>query len=520
MSGTTIGHRRWLALGAIVLSSLVLGLDSTILVTALPTLYLQLGASTDQLQWVSSAYMLAMAGLLIPAGALGDRLGRKRTLVIALAVFGMASVTASQMSSAGGLVLMRAVMGAGAAFIMPISLAVLPTIFSELERPRAIAIGGAAMFLGLPFGPFVAAFLLNHYAWGSIFLINGPVVVAALLGVWLFIPESRDPNPPRLDVIGAALAIAGVAGLVYGAIEQPSRGWSDPTVFGAIVAGAALIAAFVRWELRARSPMVDMHLFANSRFSWAIAVSVVMSFTLMGVLFVFTPFLQFVQGNDAQGTALRLMPLIGGIVGGAAVSDRVVRRLGARTALCVGLVVCAAGAALMSILGARSGFGVLAFALPVVGIGNALALFTALNVILDELPRSRFATGTALSRSLAQVGGAFGVAILGSLLNSVYRASVSGRLTGLPAWIVEAAERSLAGAAFAAFTMPTSEGATFMAAARDAYTAGMSDVLRLSALVMIVVAVLVGRFMGGPDSAYDHRREPSAARPNAHAPAQ
>jgi MFS family permease len=424
------------------------------------------------------------------------------------------------MTSASGLILMRAVMGAGAAFIMPISLAVLPTIFSELERPRAIAIGGAAMFLGLPFGPFVAAFLLNHYAWGSIFLINGPVVVVALVGVGLFIPENRDPNPPRLDLVGALLAIAGIAGLVYGAIEQPSRGWSDPTVAGAMVSGAALIAAFVLWELRARSPMVDLHLFANSRFSWAIVVSVVMSFTLMGILFVFTPFLQFVQGNDAQGTAMRLVPLILGIVAGAGVSDRVVRRLGARAALCLGLVICAAGMTLMSVVGAGSGFGVLALALPVVGIGDALALFTSINVVLDELPQSKFATGTALSRSLAQVGGSLGVAVLGSILNSVYRASLSEWLTGLPAWIVEAAERSLAGAEFAAFTMPSANGTAFISVARDAYTTGMSDVLRLCAVIMIVAALLVGRFMQGPNSAYDLRREPSASRPDAHAAAQ
>src|SRR5262245_58253991 len=187
------GRGGWLALAAIVASSFVLGLDSTILVTALPTLSIELGASIDQLQWIATAYLLALAGFLIPAGALGDRHGRRRMLLVALAIFGVASVAASQATTASGLILMRTVMGVGGAFIFPISLAVLPTMFSEEERPRAIAIGGAGMFLGLPLGPLVAGWLLTHYAWGSIFLINAPFVIVALLGVWFFLPESRDP---------------------------------------------------------------------------------------------------------------------------------------------------------------------------------------------------------------------------------------------------------------------------------------------------------------------------------------
>src|SRR5262249_19721471 len=193
----------------------------------------------------------------------------------------------------------RAVMGIGGSFIFPISLAVLPTVFSERERPRAIAIGGAGMFLGLPLGPLVAGWLLTHYDWGSIFLINAPFVVLALLGVWLFMPESRELNSPRLDVAGAALAIAGVTSPVYGVIEQPARGWSNATVAATLLTGAILLAGFTLWELRTRSPLVDIRLFLNPRFSWSVLLSVVMSFALMGVLFVFTPFLQVVQTNDA-----------------------------------------------------------------------------------------------------------------------------------------------------------------------------------------------------------------------------
>jgi DHA2 family multidrug resistance protein-like MFS transporter len=492
---TGTGRGRWLALAAIVLSALVLGLDTTILVTALPTLSTSLGATIDQLQWITTAYLLALSGLLIPAGVLGDRLGRRRTLLAALVVFGLSSVAASQVTTANGLIFMRAMMGVSGAFIFPISLAVLPTIFSERERPRAVAIGGAGMFLGLPLGPLVAGWLLTHYAWGSIFLINAPFVVVALLGVWLFIPESKDPNAPRLDVVGAVLAIAGVTSLVYGVIEQPAHDWSDATVLASLFTGLILLFGFTIWELRTRSPLVDIRLFLNARFSWSIFVSAAMSFGLMGVLFVFTPFLQIVQGNDAQATGVRLLPLIGGIVLGALGSDRLVTRLGVRVMLALGLLICAAGMALMSLVGADSGYGPMLVALPVIGVGNAFAMFTALNVILDVLPASQTGAGTALMRTLGQIGSSFGVAIMGSILNTAYRAELAGHLNALPARLQAVAEGSVAGAALIAGHLPASLGTPMLFAVDDAYSAGMSEVLRVSAAVMVVAALLIGTFM-------------------------
>ena len=500
-----VSRRRWLALTAVVLSALVLGLDSTILITALPTLSASLRATTDQLQWMTTAYLLALSGLLIPAGVLGDRLGRRRVMLGALVVFGVSSVAASQMTTANQLILMRAVMGVGGAFIMPISLAVIPTIFSEQERPRAIAIGGAGMFLGLPFGPLVAGWLLTHFAWGSIFLINAPFVVVALIGVWLFVPESRDPSARPLDLVGAGLAIGGVTSFVYGVIEQPQLGWSDPAVDANLVSGPILLAGFTFWELRARSPLVDLRLFANPRFSWSIAVTVVMNFGLMGVLFVFTPFLQIVQGNDAQATGVRLLPLIGGIVLGAAVSDRLLKRLGVRAMLSLGLATSAAGMALMSLVDSASGYGLLFVTLPMIGIGNAFALFTALNVILEVLPASQTGAGSALTRTLQQIGSSFGVAIMGSVLNNVYQGHLAGGLTDVPVQFRAGAEGSVAGAAAIASHLPGPAGAAILVAARDAYTAGMSSVLQMSATVMVLAAFLIAAFMR-------NRHAPVAAR--------
>jgi DHA2 family multidrug resistance protein-like MFS transporter len=489
------GGGRWLALSAVVLSSLLLGLDSTIVVTALPTLSIKLGATTDQLQWISAAYTLALAGFMIPAGVLADRLGRRRMLLVALLVFGASSVAASQTTTADGLIWMRAVMGLAGAFIFPISMAILPTIFSERERPRAIAIGGAGMFLGLPLGPLVAGWLLTHYDWGSIFLINGPVVLLALLGARIFIPESRDSNTPRLDVVGAVLVVAGVTGLVYGIIEQPALGWTNSTVLASLVTGGIMLAGFTTWELHVGSPLVDLRLFMNPRFTWSVLVGMVMGFALLGVLFVFTPFLQTVQGNDAQSTGVRLLPLIGGIVLGAVGSDRLVARLGVRVMLVLGLLICATGMALLSLVGPDTSYSLIAVALPVIGVGNAFAMFTSLNVILGVLPEAQTGAGSALTRTLQQLAASFGVAILGSILNNTYRAELAQRLPGLPGRLRDVAEGGVAGAALIAGHMPGLRGINLLDAARDAYAVGMTDVLRVSAVVMIGGALLIGAFM-------------------------
>ena len=232
---------RWFGLAALTVSGLVLGLDITILITALPTLSAKLSATTDQLQWMSAAYTLSLAGFMLPAGVLGDRLGRKKMLLVGLVTFGISSVVASQMTSANGLILMRVVMGASGAIILPLMQGIIPSMFAEDERQRAIGLAAGGNFIGLPLGPLLAGWLLTHYDWGSIFLINAPVVVVAVIGVWFFVPESRDPNPKRLDWIGAVLEVVGVTGLVYGIIEEPVHGWNNIQVVSPIIVGAVLI---------------------------------------------------------------------------------------------------------------------------------------------------------------------------------------------------------------------------------------------------------------------------------------
>jgi len=502
------GRGRWLALGALTLSGLVLGLDATILVTALPTLSAKLGASTSELQWISAAFTLALAGFLLPAGVLSDRLGRRRMMLIGVATFGISSVVASQMTSATGLIWMRALMGASGAIIMPLMLAILPTIFSEKERPRAVAIAGAATFLGLPLGPLVAGWLLNHFDWGSVFLINAPIAVIALIGVALFIPESRDANAPRLDWVGALLEVAGVTALVYGIIEQPQNGWTDPLVIAGVGGGAVLLALFVVWELTRREPLVNLRLFLNPRFSVATAAFVVVGFTMTGLLFVLTPYLQLVQGNDPQGTGIRLLPMIGALIVTAVSVERVVARFGTRITCAAGFMILAGGMLLLSQVGADAGYGLVAAALVVIGAGIGLAMIPAVNTILDALPVAEVGAGNGLTRALQNVGASLGVAIMGSALNGTYRSDLGAHLGGLPAGERDAAEKSLAGATIVAHHLPAAIARPLVQAANSAYASGMSEVLLLTAAMSVAIAIVVAIFM--PASKAQAVQEPAA----------
>jgi EmrB/QacA subfamily drug resistance transporter len=486
---------RWLGLAALSMSGLVLGLDMTILVTALPTLSVKLGATTDQLQWMSAAYTLSLAGFMLPAGVLGDRFGRRRLLLIALVLFGISSVVASQMTTANGLIIMRAVMGVSGAAILPLMQASLPSMFREDERQKAIGFAGVGAFLGLPLGPLVAGFLLTHYDWGSIFLINAPVVVLAVLGAWFFVPESKDPTPRRLDWLGAVLEVVGVTAIVYAIIEQPVRGWGDSFVIGPLVGGAILVAAFVLWELRTRAPLVDLNLFRSARFAWATVAFIVVGFAMTGVMFIISPFLQVIQGNSAQDTGLRLLPLVIAMMAGAVGSDWLNHRLGTKVMATAGLVGGGAAMLLLSRASVDSGYGLVAAALAIMGFSIAMTMIPALDAILGSLPEGETGGGSALTRTLQNVGASLGVAIMGSILNNVYQAHLSGQLTGLPAKVQSAAESSVAVAASVAQHLPAPLGARLLRAAQDAYVFGMSDVMLITAGMMFVGAVLMALFL-------------------------
>src|ERR1700674_2387529 len=486
---------RWWALAALVISGLVIGLDTTILITALPTLSAKLGATTSDLQWISAAYTLTLGGLLLPGGVLGDRYGRKRLLLVGLALFGIASVIASQATTATALIAMRALMGVGGALIVPLSLSILPSMFTPEERPRAVSVTAAGAFLGLPLGPLVAGWLLSHYAWGSVCLINAPVVVIALIGVWFLVPEGKDPQPRSFDWVGGLLAVVGVTALVYGVIEQPIHGWTDPRVLGGIIAGALVLTAFVVWDLRHASPFVDLANFRNRGFTWATMAFVVTGFGLFGVLFILSPYIQIVMGNDAQATGIRLLPIIGGVIIGAVVGNVLAARLGARIGIPVGLPVTAAGLVGFSQIGADSGYGPVAAALAVIGFGMGISLPTSLDVILGTLPPTQTGAGSALTRALQQIAATFGVAILGSILNNAYQSQIAPQLATLPSQAREVALSSVAGAHAIAAHLPPSAHGVVVRAANEAYAHGMSEVMLVSAGLVLVTAIAVAVFL-------------------------
>ncbi|GII52966.1 MFS transporter [Planotetraspora thailandica] len=474
---------RWWALGALVLSVLVIGLDATVLNVALPTLAADLGASTGDLQWIVDAYMVLFAALMLPAGAFGDRFGRKRLLMGGLAAFAVASVVATLTDGTGTLIASRALMGAGAAVIMPLSTSILPVIFPPAERGRAVAAFTAAMALGLPLGPILGGYLLDHFWWGSIFLINIPVAVVALVAAAVLVPESRDPSAPALDIPGTLLSVTGLAALVYGVIQAPADGWGDARVVAALAAGAVLLVTFVVVETRARQPMIDLGLFRNRVFLWGAIGATFVSLGMTGLLFVAPQHLQAVLGHDAFGTGIRVLPMVAGLMAGGLAGERLLRLLGLRTVMTVGLIVLAAGFLLGTATGVATDYGYIALWLAVVGAGVGLAMVPAMDGVLAVLPEERSGSGSATLQTMRQVGGTLGVAALGSLLSAAY-------VNGLPDGAPEMAKDSISGA------LAVGDG-SLAQTAMESFVGGMDQVLLACGLAALVAAILMAIFLPG-----------------------
>ncbi|GIM63228.1 MFS transporter [Planomonospora venezuelensis] len=508
MSTTYDDPRRWWALAALALAVLTLGFDITIMNVALPTIATELEVGTDTLQWMVNAYVLVIAGLMLTCGALGDRYGRKRLLLIGLGVFGISSAVAAGVDSAALVIAARGVMGLGAAIMMPVAFAVLAALFGPAERGKAVALLVMGLGIGIPLGPIIGGYLLEHFWWGSIFLINVPIAIIGAIAIAFLLPESRDPSPRRPDVVGAVLSTAGLTSLVYGVIEAPARGWSDPATLGPITAGLVVLTGFVAWELRVRDPMIDLHLFARPQFLWASIAGVLVTFGMLGLLFVVPQYLQFVAGHDALGTGIRLLPLIGGLVLGAPAGERLAAHTGYRVPVSAGLAVLAASAALGAFTDLESGYGFISAWLTIAGLGIGMALAPAMDAVLDALPTEHAGSGTAITMTLRQTGGALGVALLGSLLAEGYADRVN--TAGLPAEAAAAARESIAGA-LAAATRLGEPGVA--ASAQVAYLHGMTLVLVATAVTAGLSALLTTLFLPGRPTADDdhHPRTPQAS---------
>ncbi len=515
-------RRRWLTLAVLCMSLMVIGLDNTILNVALPTLSHAknlggLGASGSSLQWIVDAYTLVFAGLLLTMGSLGDRFGRYKFLTFGLVVFGIGSVLSAFAPSAGVLIATRSLMGIGGACIMPGTLSILSNLFrSPSERARAIGVWAGVSALGVGIGPVAGGALLTHFWWGSVFLVNVPIVVTALVLGYFFVPDSYDKTTPRLDPVGAALSIVSLGALLWAIIEAPSHGWTSSEIVAGFGVGAALLIAFFVWELRSSSPMLDLHFFQNPRFSAASAAIMLVFLALFGTIFLLTQYLQSVLGYSTLKAGAILIPQSVALMTFAFLSPRWVVRFGNKAVVAFGLTMVAISLVSFVTLdvGSSALHVILVSVLMGIGMGNVMA--PATESIMGSLPREKAGVGSAMNDTTRQVGGAVGVAVLGSVLSSHYGPALSSALAGkVPAPLVSAARDSV-GRAVGVVNDPAHPVAAriraeVVTAAHHSFIGG----LHLAALIAaaIVLIAVVGVLVWLPARAVDERADPADAMP-------
>ncbi len=486
-------NRRWLALAVLCVSLLIVTLDNTVLNVALPTLVRQLHATSGDLEWIVDAYIMVFAGLLLPAGSLADRVGRKRTFLAGLVAFAGGSAWAAFSGSVAVLIAARASMGVGAALIMPSTLSIITDMFRDAgERQRAIGIWAGTSGLGLAAGPIIGGLLLARFWWGSVFLINVPIAAVGLVCGILLVPDSKNATALRPDVVGAVLSIAGLGLVLWAIIEAPERGWSSALVIASGVAGLAVLAGLVAWERVTSHPMLNLRFFRRRSFSAAISSVGLCMFGLFGMLFVITQYLQFYLGYTALQAGVRLLPAAGAIALVSPLSPRLVRVAGTRLTVAAGLLAIAGG--LWQISGASVSTtytGILA-GLILLGIGAGLVIPSATGSVMGSVPSGDTGVGSATNGAFLQVGGALGVAVIGSLLSTRYQDRMTTALAPhhLPAAIENTILGSLGSAEGVAAHAGRTLGGTLIQLAHSAFISGMNLSLLVAAIVLLAAALL------------------------------
>jgi EmrB/QacA subfamily drug resistance transporter len=494
--GDKVHQQRWWILAVLCLSLLIIVVDNSILNVALPTLARPesqggLDATTSQLQWMVDAYTLVFAGLLLTAGSLGDRFGRRGALQVGLAVFGLGSLLSAMANSPSQLIASRSLMGIGGAFIMPGTLSLITSVFQGKERGRAIAIWAGVAGLAVAIGPVTGGFLLEHFYWGSIFLVNLPIVAVALVAGVLIMPTSKDPAAPRLDLVGAALSIAGLISLVYAFIEAPTEGWSDTKILVALGIAAVLLVTFFVWERRSTHPMLNLDFFKNPRFTSASASISVLFFAMFGVIFLLTQYFQFVLGYTPLEAGIRLLPLALTMMVVAPLSARIVERVGTKVVVSSGLLLAGLGVLSFTGLEVSTGYGNIFWRLILMAVGMGLTMAPATESIMGSLPLAKAGVGSAVNDTTRQVGGALGVAIIGSVLASTYGSKVGDAVAGqpIPSGVANDAKNSLGFALQTASQIGGPAGNALASTARTAFVDGMHQGYLVGAAVLILAAI-------------------------------
>lgn len=508
-----VHRRRWAILGVLMLSLLIVVLDNSILNVAIKTIStpapIGLGATQSELEWAINAYTLVFAGLLFTAGLLGDRIGRKKVLLGGLVVFGIGSALAAESGSPGQLIAYRALMALGAAFVMPATLAVLMNVFEREEQPKAIGIWAGGVGLAIAIGPITGGLLLDHFWWGSVFLINVPIVIAALaLMVWL-VPDSRDPRPGRVDPIGVVLSVVGLVLLVYGIIKGGELAdFTNGTVLATIAAGVVVLAAFIVFEKRSDHPSLDVSYFRNKVFSAAMTAIALVFFALMGVTFFSVFYVQSVRGYSPLESGLLMLPLAAAQIIFAPRARLVVDRFGYKATTTAGLVLLAGMLAAFAGFEEHTPIWVLEVVFFLMGTGMAHIMTPTSVVIMQALPREKAGSASALSNTFRQVGGALGIAVLGSVLSTAYRNGIDGNLGILPAGLRDTAGESIeATLGIAAKLGP--RGHALVDPANNAFLHAMHVTALCGTVVALIGAVVVAVFLPGrPPAPQQGKEEP------------
>lgn len=491
-------QRRWWALSALGFCLLVIGLDMTVLNLALPILARDMKATASQLQWMVDAYTLVYASLVLLGGSLGDRFGRRRMLLIGLVIFGAGSLWSAFSGSANILILARGFMAIGGALIMPGTLSLVANIFIGKERTTAIGVIQAISGLGIVVGPLVGGFLLDHFAWGVIFLINVPVVLLAVpICLWL-VPESKDPHAPRTDIQGALLSITGLFALLYGIIEAPTYGLSDPKILISLAAALVLLTTFIIWELRSKHPMLDLNMFRNASISAAILALALASFGMTGGLFFLTQYLQLVLGYKPMIAGMSFIPLvIGLLVASVGVSPHLDRLIGSRLTVTAGLLVVAGSIALFATFTVTTSYAVVAGFLCILGVGLGITMVPATNAIMSSLPLNRAGVGSAATDTAQEVGNALGVAVLGSILAAAYHTAMDASpiIQALPTSLRALARDSIGSAAALADQLGGQAGQTVLHVAQSAFVTSIGPTVLIGAAISCCGALVAFIFL-------------------------
>jgi EmrB/QacA subfamily drug resistance transporter len=490
------GHpRRWLILGILCLCLVLVVASVSSLNVAIPSIQRQLGASQSQLQWILDAYALVFAGMLLPMGALGDRYGRKWTLLTGLVLYGAAAVLASRSTSPDQVIANRAVMGVGAALIMPSTLSLMTSVFPPRERPKAIAVWAGFAGAGGAIGVVSSGLLLRWFWWGSVFFVTVPIIVIALVLIAPIVPNSSDSDKRPLDVLGSGFSMCGLFALIYALIEGPVRGWSDPVVVGGFVLAIVLLASFVKWELRARFPMLDPRLFHIRRFAVATATITNLFLVMFAMFFVTTQYFQFAKNYTPLAAGVAVLPYATTMIIVAPRGPRLAARISVRRTIVLGQILVATGAAGLFFIRPGTPYVFSALTIALMACGSGLAMPSSTASIMTSVPMNKAGVGSAVNDTTREVGGAIGIAAIGSIAASVYRHYLGSALDVLPA-ATRGRAHDNAGAAvqIAKASAPANQLESLLDSIRSAFTRGMNVAMLVSAVIALLGAAVTARW--------------------------